>query len=134
MKTINRNIIRLTALLLTIGIMSSCGKKRNFTYTEVEVTKQDIITSVTATGAIEPVTSVEVGTQVSGIVSKLYVDYNSIVKAGDVIAELDRTNLLSELSSAQANLKSAQSELDYQKTNHDRYKNLYDKGLISAFT
>ena len=132
MKTINRNIIRLTALLLTLSIMSSCGKKRNFTYTEVEVAKQDIITSVTATGTIEPVTSVEVGTQVSGIVSKLYVDYNSIVKAGDVIAELDRTNLLSELSSAQANLKSAQSELDYQKTNHDRYKNLYDKGLISA--
>ena len=127
-----QNIIRIAALLLTTSLISSCDKKLKFTYTEVEASKQDIITSVTATGTIEPVTSVDVGTQVSGIVSKLYVDYNSIVKAGDVIAELDRTNLLSELSSAQANLKSAQSELDYQKTNHERYKNLYDKGLISA--
>ena len=127
-----KKLIRTTALLLGVLLAASCGKKPNFTYTEVEVTKQDIVTSVTATGTIEPVTSVDVGTQVSGIVSKLYVDYNSIVKAGQVIAELDRTNLLSELSSAQANLKSAQSELDYQKTNHERYKTLYDKGLISA--
>ena len=102
-----RHLIQMAAMMLTAGIVSSCGKKISFTYTEVEVTRHDITTSVTATGTIEPVTSVDVGTQVSGIVSKLYVDYNSIVKAGDVIAELDRTNLLSELSSAQANLKSA---------------------------
>ena len=81
-----QNIIRITALLLTTSLISSCDKKLKFTYTEVEASKQDIITSVTATGTIEPVTSVDVGTQVSGIVSKLYVDYNSIVKAGDVIA------------------------------------------------
>ena len=124
--------IGLSALVLSAGLLSSCGKKMNFTYNTTEATVQDITTSVTATGTIEPVTSVDVGTQVSGIVSKLYVDYNSVVKAGDVIAELDRTNLMSELSSAQANLKSAQSNLDYQKTNHDRYKTLYDKGLISA--
>ena len=77
-------------------------------------------------------TSVDVGTQVSGIVSKLYVDYNSVVKAGDVIAELDRTNLISELNSAKANLNSAQSEYNYQKANFDRYQALYDKGLIST--
>ncbi|MDY3288927.1 MAG: efflux RND transporter periplasmic adaptor subunit [Bacteroidaceae bacterium] len=112
--------------------MAACAQKKGFTYSEAEATKQDIVTSVTATGTIEPVTSVDVGTQVSGIISKLYVDYNSEVKAGQVIAELDRTNLMSELSSAQAMLKSAQSNLDYQKTNHDRYKALYDKGLISA--
>ena len=110
----------------------SCQKKIDFTYTEVEAAVQDVTTSVTATGTIEPVTSVDVGTQVSGIVSKLYVDYNSVVKAGDVIAELDRTNLMSELNSAQANLKSSQSDLDYQKTNYERFKALYDKGLISA--
>ena len=121
------------ALLITAAtIMGSCSKKIEFTYTEVEAAKQDVTTTVTATGTIEPVTSVDVGTQVSGIVSKLYVDYNSEVKAGDVIAELDRTNLMSELSSMQANLKSAQSELDYQKTNYERHKALYDKGLISA--
>ncbi|MBQ7181275.1 MAG: efflux RND transporter periplasmic adaptor subunit [Bacteroidaceae bacterium] len=127
-----RNIINLATLLLAAGMAGSCGKKIEFSYSFAEVTQQDITTTVTATGTIEPVTSVDVGTQVSGIVSKLYVDYNSVVKAGDVIAELDRTNLMSELNSTQANLKSAQSELDYQKTNYERYKTLYDKGLISA--
>ncbi|MBR6141453.1 MAG: efflux RND transporter periplasmic adaptor subunit [Bacteroidaceae bacterium] len=128
-----KHIFIKTAMLTTaIAIMSSCHKKIDFTYTEVEAAVQDVTTSVTATGTIEPVTSVDVGTQVSGIVSKLYVDYNSVVKAGQIIAELDRTNLMSELSSAQANLKSSQSELDYQKTNYDRFKALFDKGLISA--
>lgn len=119
-------------VLLGAAMMTGCSKKSSFTYTEAEAVKQDIVNSVTATGTIEPVTSVDVGTQVSGVISKLYVDYNSVVKAGEVIAELDRTNLMSELSSAQASLKSAQSELDYQKTNYERYKTLYDKGLISA--
>lgn len=119
-------------VLLGAAMMTGCSKKSSFTYTEAEAVKQDIVNSVTATGTIEPVTSVDVGTQVSGVISKLYVDYNSVVKAGEVIAELDRTNLMSELSSAQASLKSAQSALDYQKTNYERYKALYDKGLISA--
>lgn len=119
-------------MLLGAEVMTGCSKKAGFTYSEAEAAKQDIVNSVTATGTIEPVTSVDVGTQVSGVISKLYVDYNSVVKAGEVIAELDRTNLMSELSSAQASLKSAQSELDYQKTNYERYKALYDKGLISA--
>ena len=127
-----KHTISMVAVLVGGALATSCEKKTQFTYNEVEVTRQDIITSVTATGTIEPVTSVAVGTQVSGIVSRLYVDYNSIVKAGDVIAELDRTNLTSELKSARANLTSAQSELYYQKTNHDRYKTLFDKGLISA--
>ena len=119
-------------MLLGAAVMTGCSKKAGFTYSEAEAAKQDIVNSVTATGTIEPVTSVDVGTQESGVISKLYVDYNSVVKAGEVIAELDRTNLMSELSSAQASLKSAQSELDYQKTNYERYKALYDKGLISA--
>ena len=125
-------IMTLTTLLLATAMWSGCEKKSEFTYKTAEAVVQDITTSVTATGTIEPVTSVTVGTQVSGIVSKLYVDYNSIVKAGDVIAELDRTNLMSELSSAKASLNSAQSELDYQKANHERYKTLHEKGLISA--
>ena len=127
-----KNLIRMAAILLATGIVASCKPKAEFTYSTAVVEKQNITTSVTATGTIEPVTSVDVGTQVSGIVSKLYVDYNSVVKAGQVIAELDRTNLLSDLASAQANLKSSQSDLDYQKANYERYKNLYDQGLISA--
>ena len=132
MKRINKCVAWAAMMLLGAAVMTGCSKKAGFTYSEAEAAKQDIVNSVTATGTIEPVTSVDVGTQVSGVISKLYVDYNSVVKAGEVIAELDRTNLMSELSSAQASLKSAQSELDYQKTNYERYKALYDKGLISA--
>ena len=123
---------QLCVLCLLCVLCVDCKKKTEFTYSTANVEIQNITTSVTATGTIEPVTSVDVGTQVSGIVSKLYVDYNSVVKAGQVIAELDRTNLLSTLASAQANLKSAQSDLDYQKVNYERYKALYDQGLISA--
>ena len=96
------------------------------------VAPANIQNSITATGTIEPVTSVTVGTQVSGIVSKLYVDYNSVVKKGQVIAELDKTNLVSQLNTSKANLQSAQSCLDYQSSNFNRYKALYEKGLISA--
>ena len=77
-------------------------------------------------------TSVTVGTQVSGIVSRIYVDYNSVVKKGQVIAELDKTNLTSELNTAKANLASAQSSLNYETDNYKRYKTLYSKGLVSA--
>lgn len=132
MKRTNKCVAWAAMMLLGAAVMTGCSKKTGFTYSEAEAAKQDIVNSVTATGTIEPVTSVDVGTQVSGVISKLYVDYNSVVKAGEVIAELDRTNLMSELSSAQASLKSAQSNLEYQKTNYERYKALYDKGLISA--
>ncbi len=111
----------------------SKGKKQekvSFETAKVETTH--IRNSITATGTIEPVTSVTVGTQVSGIVSKLYVDYNSVVKKGQVIAELDKTNLISELNTAKANLNSVQSNLNYQQANFNRYQTLFNKGLVSA--
>lgn len=119
-------------LLFAILFATSCGKKSTTSYTTAKVELQNITTSVTATGTIEPVTEVEVGTQVSGIIDKIYVDYNSIVHKGQVIAELDKTNLQSELVSAQSNLTNAQSNLNYQKANFERYKTLYNKGLVSA--
>ncbi len=122
-------ILPLAALLL---LSTACGKKNAVSYTMATVTRQDISTSVTATGTIEPVTKVEVGTQVSGIIDKIYVDYNSQVHKGQVIAELDKTNLISELTSAKSNLANAQSELDYQKANFDRYAKLFEKGLVST--
>ncbi|MCD8235278.1 MAG: efflux RND transporter periplasmic adaptor subunit [Prevotellaceae bacterium] len=111
---------------------TSCQNTPKVSYNTVAVERQDISTSITATGTIEPVTEVEVGTQVSGIIDKIYVDYNSTVHKGDVIAELDKTNLLSELASAQSNLINAKSSLDYQTSNFKRYKTLFEKGLISA--
>ena len=107
-------------------------KEEKVSFDTAKVENTNIQTSITATGTIEPVTSVTVGTQVSGIVSKLYVDYNTVVKKGQVIAELDRTNLISELNTAKANLSSAQSTAAYELSNYNRYKTLYDKGLVSA--
>lgn len=102
----------------------------NFVTAKVE--KATIGSSITATGTIEAVTTVEVGTQVSGIIDKIYVDYNSPVKRGQVIAELDKTNLVSELNSANSNLQGARSDLNYQQANYNRQRTLFEKGLISA--
>ena len=100
-------------------------------YLTAKVEKATIGNSVTATGTIEPVTEVEVGTQVSGMISHIYVDYNSVVKKGQVIAELDKTNLVSQLNSAKSQLASAQANLKYQQTNYGRIRTLHDKGLVS---
>ena len=129
MKAINKaGLIALTAITL----LASCSEKQQTSFTKARVERSNIQNSITATGTIEPVTSVTVGTQVSGIVAKLYVDYNSEVKKGQVIAELDKTNLISELNTAKANLSSAQSTLNYEQANHQRYQTLYEKGLVSA--
>lgn len=117
---------------IAVWLLSGSKKKEEVTFKTEKVAPANIQNSITATGTIEPVTSVTVGTQVSGIVSKLYVDYNSVVRKGQVIAELDRTNLLSELNTAKANLSSAQSSLNYQQANLNRYSELYKKGLVSA--
>src|SRR5574344_2727004 len=131
-----RNIIIGTIVLVVIVVVwpfiGSGDKKKEVSYVTTTVSRDTIRNSVTATGSIEPVTEVEVGTQVSGIVSKLYGDYNSVVKKGQVIAELDKTNLESELNTAKANLASAQSTLSYESVNYNRYNTLYHKGLVSA--
>ena len=121
-------------IVIILGVWKCSGgkKEEKVTFETAKVEKGNIQTSITATGTIEPVTSVTVGTQVSGIVSHLYVDYNSVVKRGQVIAELDRTNLISELNAQKANLASAQSSLNYQESNFKRYQTLYEKGLVSA--
>lgn len=113
-------------------LLSGSKKDMKIEFSTEKAQKANIQNSVTATGTIEPVTSVTVGTQVSGIVSRLFVDYNSVVKKGQVIAELDKTNLISELNTAKANLASAQSSLKYESDNYKRYKTLFEKGLVSA--
>ena len=124
------------AVLIIVAIvawaLSGSKKEEQISFETAAVAPANIMNSITATGTIEPVTSVTVGTQVSGIVSKLYVDYNSVVKKGQVIAELDKTNLMSQLNSAKTQLATAQSQLNYQTTNFNRYKTLYQKGLVAA--
>lgn len=122
-------------VIVAVAVIATCSRGKKNDEVEFEMGKvapANLQNSITATGSIEPVTSVTVGTQVSGIVSKLYVDYNSVVKKGQVIAELDKTNLTSELNTAKANLASMQSTLSYQTANFKRNQTLYKKGLISA--
>lgn len=125
--------IGIIAVLAIATWMFSGGKKEQaVTFDTEKVELANIKNSVTATGSVEPVTSVTVGTQVSGIISRLYVDYNTVVKKGQIIAELDKTNLISELNTAKANLSSAQSSLNYESANYKRYATLFKKGLVSA--
>lgn len=117
---------------LAVWLLSGGKKEETITFDTAAVAPANIMNSITATGTIEPVTSVTVGTQVSGIVSKLFVDYNSVVKKGQVIAELDKTNLMSQLNTAKTQLATAQSQLNYQTANYKRYKTLFEKGLVAA--
>ena len=114
-----------------IWFFTGSPAKHKVTYASATVSKGDISNSVTATGTIEPVIEVEVGTQVSGIIDKIYVDYNSVVTKGQLIAEMDRVTLQSELASQQATYDGAKAEFEYQKKNYERSKGLHDKSLIS---
>ena len=125
-------MIVVVILAIVAWLLSGGKEKEDINFKQEKVGTHTLQNSITATGTIEAVTSVTVGTQVSGIVNKLYVDYNSVVKKGQVIAELDKTNLISELNTAKANLASAESNLSYQSANMKRYQTLYKKGLVSA--
>lgn len=135
MKRISK-IWYVVGVIILIAVVSwlwpDSKEKEEVSFVTEKVAPANIQNSITATGSIEPVTEVTVGTQVSGIISKIYVDYNSEVKKGQVIAELDKTNLISTLNTAKANLNNAESTLNYQTANYKRYKELYDKGLVSA--
>lgn len=125
-------MILVVVIAVAAWLLSGGKKEEQINFKQEKVATHTLQNSITATGTIEAVTSVTVGTQVSGIVNKLYVDYNSVVKKGQVIAELDKTNLISELNTAKANLASTESNLSYQSANMKRYQTLYKKGLVSA--
>lgn len=116
-----------------ILIMSACSKNNKIAIETTTVTTGDVNETVTATGTLESVTQVDVGTQVTGKVNKLFADYNSIVKKGDLIAEIDKTLLESEVEAADANLESARETFEYTKKNYLRDKALHEKQLISDY-
>lgn len=127
-------IIVIVGILLVAGGVYFFGKKSSGGKSRLEmasVTKSSISNVVTATGTVEPVVLVEVGTQVSGIINKIYVDYNSQVKKGEVIAEMDKVTLQSEYASQKATLAVRKTEYDYQKRNYARSQTLHEKSLIS---
>lgn len=107
------------------------GKKDEVTLETVLVAKGDIINTVTATGTIEPIDKIEVGTQVSGVINGIYADFNSQVKKGQLLAELDKSTLNARVLQSKASLASAQNELTYQEQNLNRTKKLYETKAVS---
>lgn len=121
----------LLAAIILLWLFVKPSGKTVLTLETAEVTRIDISNSVSATGTVEPVTKVEVGTQVSGIIDKLFVDYNDEVKAGQIIAEMDKVTLQAELESAQSTLASSKTEYEYRLKEYERYKALKEKDLVS---
>jgi HlyD family secretion protein len=120
-------------ILLGVGILFFTKKPSNgkMHLMTAKASRNTITNTVTATGTVEPVKKVDVGTQVSGIIDKIYVDFNSVVKEGQVIAEMDRVNLLADLRSKEADLASSKTEFENQEKNYARSKALHEKQLIS---
>lgn len=137
MKKTTKTLIWVLAAVAVVAVVALLvfrpgDDKQVLVYQTTTIEPTTISSSVTATGTVEPVKQVEIGTQVSGIIDKIYVDYNSVVKAGQLIAELDMSVLQTELESSRANLSAAKVEYDYQTRNYERIKGLYDKELVSA--
>ncbi len=132
MKKRNIILVAVTAIVLLVILYMCSGKKSSskVTFESTKVSRHDIETSITATGTLQADT-VNVGTQVSGLVTKVFADYNSIVKKGQVVAELDKTTLEADLQSKIASMRSALSECQYQTKNFERYKQLHEKQLVS---
>lgn len=121
----------LAAVMTAAGVVACGSKESGMAYETVAVERGTISNSVTATGTIEPITEVEVGTQVSGKITKLFADYNSIVRAGQLLAELDTVELRATLDSRTASLEAARVKYEYQQKNYNRIKGLFEKGMVS---
>lgn len=114
----------LVIVLAVVFVIRRNDKELKFNTAVVE--EKTIEVTVMATGYIQPVEDVEVGTQVSGVIEKLYVDYNSVVKKGQLLAELDKSTLQEKLNQANASLLSAESDLNYARQNFNRVKQLHE--------
>ena len=115
----------------TIIVRSTKSAKKELVIRTHVVAEYTVENTVTATGTIEPVETVEVGTQVSGKVEKIYVDFNDVVKKGELLAELDKLTLNQNVSRAKASLTSAESQLNYAKLTYDRTKQLYESNAAT---
>jgi HlyD family secretion protein len=133
-KTLKISLIGIAVLIVGAGIWYVVHKKEKTTKISVQtqpVQLGDILTTITATGTVEPLVTVEIGTQVSGEISKVYVDYSSVVKKGQKLAELDKSTLQASLNSSKASYESAKNELTYQESNYNRIKQLYESQSVS---
>jgi HlyD family secretion protein len=123
--------IIVVAAVAILAVKPLFKKEAAYTFDTVKVEKGSISNTVTATGTIEAITTVDVGTQVSGIIKKVYVDFNDNVREGQLLAKIDETNLLEQLKQSQANLDMAIAQLNYQEATYRRLKALYEKQLVA---
>ena len=121
-------------VLLAIGFLafrSLSGTKQTVSVETAKIERGTISNTITATGTLEAIKTVEVGTQVSGVIEKIFVDFNSQVKKGQLLAQLDETPLLAQLEQSKASVDQAEAEVKYQKATYDRYEVLAGKKLIA---
>jgi HlyD family secretion protein len=131
-----KQIIYLVLLVIALSataivFISNYNVSNKIVYETTKVTKGNVINSVSATGTIQDTVTVLVGTQVSGVIQKIYVDYNSIVKKGQLLAKLDETPLKAALDQSRASVESAQADLKYKQATYERSKALIEKNLIA---
>ena len=133
-----RFLIPIIILLLIIVPFVLYKKSDKTDYKTDKVKERTITQIVEATGTIQPVNTVDIGAQVSGMISKIYVDFNSEVKKGQLLAQIDTSLFEAQLQQATANINNAkatlqknQAMLDYDTKTYQRYKNLYKRNLVS---
>lgn len=119
----------IAAVLLALKPFSK--KEAAYTFDTVKVERGPVSNAVTATGTIEAITTVDVGTQVSGIIKNVFVDFNDNVREGQLLAKIDETNLIEQLKQSQAGLDQAIAQLNYQEATYKRLKALYEKQLVA---
>jgi HlyD family secretion protein len=121
-------------LVLALGALAFVffrSAEKTYTFQTVKLGKGSISNTITATGTLEAIKTVQVGTQVSGVITKIYVDFNSQVKKGQLLAQLDETPLMAQLDQSKASVDQAEAQVKYQKATYDRYKALIVKKLIA---
>ncbi|MDR1808884.1 MAG: efflux RND transporter periplasmic adaptor subunit [Prevotella sp.] len=124
-KTIIIGIAAILAIIILLFLIM--GKEHAaLSFNTAQAAEETVENTVTATGYVQPVDKVEVGTQVSGVIEKIFVDYNSQVKKGQLLAEIDKSTLIERVTQAKASQTSAESDLKYAQQNFDRIKQLYD--------
>lgn len=121
-------------VILVVGFLvykSLSKPKESVSVETAKIERGSISNTVTATGTLEAVKTVTVGTQVSGVIEKIFVDYNSVVKKGELLAQLEETPLLAQLEQSKASVDQAEAQLKFQKATYERYKALVAKKLIA---
>lgn len=130
-RTLIAGAVIIVAILVIVALKPFSKKDTAVTFETIKVEKGNISNTVTATGTIEAIKTVKVGTQVSGILKGVYVDFNDVVKKGQLLAQLDETSLKTQVEQSQAQVDQAQAQLNYNESTYNRMKALYEKNLIS---